>query len=51
MIWKLSDLDDCDQIVSLFLFGDVYKHLWKTEKGKVIAILNASIMQQAEKVL
>ncbi|NXJ11857.1 MCM10 protein, partial [Odontophorus gujanensis] len=34
-IWRLNDLRDLGQCVSLFLFGDVHKELWKTEQGTV----------------
>ncbi|KAK2163131.1 hypothetical protein LSH36_85g07077 [Paralvinella palmiformis] len=48
-IWRLSDLADCDKVVSLFLFNKVFQELWKTVPGTVIGILNPSIMQSAEK--
>ncbi|XP_031214204.1 protein MCM10 homolog isoform X1 [Mastomys coucha] len=44
-IWKLNDLRDLTQCVSLFLFGDVHKDLWKTEQGTVIGLLNANPMK------
>uniref|UniRef100_A0A2K5ICA5 Protein MCM10 homolog n=1 Tax=Colobus angolensis palliatus TaxID=336983 RepID=A0A2K5ICA5_COLAP len=44
-IWKLNDLRDLTQCVSLFLFGEVHKALWKTEQGTVIGILNANPMK------
>ncbi|XP_028620734.1 protein MCM10 homolog [Grammomys surdaster] len=44
-IWKLNDLHDLTQCVSLFLFGDVHKDLWKTEQGTVIGLLNANPMK------
>ena len=49
-IWRLSDLADCDKVVSLFLFNKVFQELWKTAAGTVIGILNPSIMQSSEKV-
>ncbi|KAH9503642.1 minichromosome maintenance- protein [Bulinus truncatus] len=48
-IWKLNDLEDLDNCVSFFLFGEVHKHLWKTEVGTVIGVLNPSIMESMEK--
>lgn len=47
-IWKLNDLRDLTQCVSLFLFGDVHKDLWKTEQGTVIGLLNANPMKPKE---
>ncbi|XP_008067267.1 protein MCM10 homolog isoform X2 [Carlito syrichta] len=44
-IWKLNDLRDLTQCVSLFLFGEVHKELWKTEQGTVIGLLNANPMK------
>ncbi|XP_052012722.1 protein MCM10 homolog [Apodemus sylvaticus] len=44
-IWKLNDLRDLTQCVSLFLFGDVHKDLWKTEQGTVVGLLNANPMK------
>ncbi|XP_063466170.1 protein MCM10 homolog isoform X4 [Symphalangus syndactylus] len=44
-IWKLNDLRDLTQCVSLFLFGEVHKALWKTEQGTVVGILNANPMK------
>ena len=49
-IWKLSDLEDCDHVVSFFLFGQVYKEHWKTNLGSVVGLLNPSIMDSADKV-
>ncbi|NWU98466.1 MCM10 protein, partial [Upupa epops] len=34
-IWRLNDLRDLNQFVSLFLFGDVHKEHWKTDQGTV----------------
>ncbi|XP_036921818.1 protein MCM10 homolog [Sturnira hondurensis] len=44
-IWRLNDLRDLTQYVSLFLFGEVHKELWKTEQGTVIGLLNANPMR------
>lgn len=50
-IWKLSDLgpNTSNEIVALFLFGDVYKEHWKTTEGSVVALLNASLLPAKEK--
>ncbi|CAL1542750.1 unnamed protein product [Lymnaea stagnalis] len=48
-IWKLNDLEDLDNSVSFFLFGEVHKHLWKTDLGTVVGVLNPSIMDSMEK--
>ncbi|NXS83170.1 MCM10 protein, partial [Erpornis zantholeuca] len=34
-IWRLNDLRDLNDCVSLFLFGEVHKELWKTDQGTV----------------
>ncbi|KAM6383603.1 protein MCM10 homolog [Alca torda] len=47
-IWRLNDLRDLNQCVSLFLFGDVHKEHWKTEQGTVIGLLNANSMKPKE---
>ncbi|XP_006150064.1 protein MCM10 homolog [Tupaia chinensis] len=44
-IWRLNDLRDLTRYVSLFLFGDVHKELWKTEQGTVVGLLNANPMK------
>ena len=49
-IWRMSDLVNCDKSVSLFLFNTVHRDLWKMLAGSVIGILNASVMQNSEKV-
>ena len=49
-IWRLSDLVNCDKTVSLFLFNTVHRDLWKTAVGSVVGVLNASMMQNADKV-
>ncbi|XP_076469031.1 protein MCM10 homolog [Babylonia areolata] len=48
-IWKLSDLQETDVTVSFFLFGQVYKQLWKMDVGNVIGLLNPNIMDSMEK--
>ncbi|XP_041348945.1 protein MCM10 homolog [Gigantopelta aegis] len=50
-IWKMSDLEDCDHVVSFFLFGQVYKDHWKTNLGSVVGLLNPSIMDSADKAV
>jgi minichromosome maintenance protein 10 len=49
-IWKLSDLAFHLQnsTVSLFLFGESHKQLWKTAEGSVVAVLNPSILPSRE---
>uniref|UniRef100_A0A663LZ21 Protein MCM10 homolog n=1 Tax=Athene cunicularia TaxID=194338 RepID=A0A663LZ21_ATHCN len=47
-IWRLNDLRDLNQCVSLFLFGDVHKEHWKTDQGTVIGLLNANPMKPKE---
>ncbi|EPY89208.1 protein MCM10-like protein [Camelus ferus] len=44
-IWRLNDLRDLTRYVSLFLFGEVHKQLWKTEQGTVVGLLNANPMK------
>ncbi|XP_012668902.1 protein MCM10 homolog [Otolemur garnettii] len=44
-IWRLNDLHDLTRCVSLFLFGEVHKDLWKREQGTVIGLLNANPMK------
>ncbi|XP_067025382.1 protein MCM10 homolog isoform X2 [Acropora muricata] len=50
-IWKLSDLgaNSTNELIALFLFGDVYKEHWKTVEGSVVALLNASLLPAKEK--
>lgn len=43
-IWKISDLKGDLKAVSLFLFQDAHKQLWKTAVGMVVAILNPNIL-------
>lgn len=47
-IWKLNDLHNLEVFVSLLLFNDVHKELWKTEAGTVIGILNPNPMKQRD---
>ncbi|XP_019062630.1 protein MCM10 homolog isoform X3 [Fukomys damarensis] len=44
-IWRLNDLRDLTSCVSLFLFGEVHRELWKTEQGTVVGLLNANPMK------
>ncbi|GFR66544.1 sensitized chromosome inheritance modifier [Elysia marginata] len=48
-IWRLNDLEDLDNSVSFFLFGEKHKQLWKTEPGTVIGVLNPGMMDALEK--
>ncbi|XP_049288102.1 protein MCM10 homolog [Anopheles funestus] len=43
-IWKLSDLHGDIKMVSLFLFGQAYKDLWKTAEGTALAVLNPNVL-------
>uniref|UniRef100_A0A182T8C9 Protein MCM10 homolog n=1 Tax=Anopheles maculatus TaxID=74869 RepID=A0A182T8C9_9DIPT len=43
-IWKLSDLHGDIKMVSLFLFGQAYKDLWKTALGTALAVLNPNVL-------
>ncbi|XP_059510812.1 protein MCM10 homolog isoform X2 [Stegostoma tigrinum] len=47
-IWHLSDLRSSNLNLSLFLFGNVHKEHWKTEKGTVIGLLNANPMKSKD---
>ncbi|XP_062435063.1 protein MCM10 homolog [Rhea pennata] len=47
-IWRLNDLRDLNQCISVFLFGDVHKEHWKTDQGTVIGLLNANLMKPKE---
>ncbi|XP_058525451.1 protein MCM10 homolog [Ochotona princeps] len=47
-IWRLNDLRDLTHCVSLFLFGEVHKQLWKTEQGTVVGLLNANPMKSRD---
>lgn len=48
-IWKLNDLQNCEENVSFFLFGEVYKTHWKLAVGSVIGLLNPNMMDKSEK--
>ena len=48
-IWKLNDLEDLENSVSFFLFGEKHKQLWKTSLGTVIGVLNPGIMDALDK--
>uniref|UniRef100_A0A182JWH1 Protein MCM10 homolog n=1 Tax=Anopheles christyi TaxID=43041 RepID=A0A182JWH1_9DIPT len=43
-IWKLSDLHGDIKMVTLFLFGQAFKDLWKTAEGTVLAVLNPNVL-------
>lgn len=45
-IWRLSDLKGEIRTVSLFLFGNAYKELWKTVQGTCMAVLNPTIFEK-----
>ncbi|KAL4660306.1 hypothetical protein GN956_G429 [Arapaima gigas] len=47
-IWKLNDLRDLEVYISLFLFGEVHKELWKTAPGTVIGLLNPNPLKPKE---
>lgn len=44
--WQLSDLQGDLKTVSLFLFGNAHKQLWKTVVRTVVGILNPSILEK-----
>ena len=48
-IWKLNDLDDLDNSVSFFLFGEVWKTHWKMDIGTVLGVLNPDMMDSMDK--
>ncbi|XP_042902666.1 protein MCM10 homolog isoform X2 [Parasteatoda tepidariorum] len=43
-IWKMSDLHDCEKVVTMFLFGAAHAEHWKMTVGTVIGFLNPSLM-------
>ncbi|XP_064475902.1 protein MCM10 homolog [Ornithodoros turicata] len=43
-IWKMTDLVDCENLVSFFMFGEVHQKHWKTAIGSVVGVLNPSVM-------
>lgn len=48
IIWKLSDLKGDMKQISLFLFKNAYKELWKNSQGTAIAVLNPSLFPRKE---
>lgn len=48
IIWKLSDLKGDIKTISLFLFGNAYKELWKSTIGTVLGVLNPTIMDKKD---
>ncbi|KYN08779.1 Protein MCM10 like protein [Cyphomyrmex costatus] len=49
-IWKISDLSDDVKTVSIFLFSNAYKQLWKTIVGSVIGILNPNVLESKDNI-
>ncbi|EFN81946.1 protein MCM10 homolog isoform X2 [Harpegnathos saltator] len=49
-IWKISDLSDDLKTVTVFLFSNAYKQLWKTITGNVIGILNPNVLESKDNV-
>ncbi|KYN43855.1 Protein MCM10 like protein [Trachymyrmex septentrionalis] len=49
-IWKISDLSDDLKTVSIFLFSNAYKQLWKTIVGNVIGILNPNVLESKDNI-
>lgn len=47
-IWKLNDLHNLEVFVSLLLFHEVHRELWKTDPGTVIGLLNPNPMKQKD---
>ncbi|XP_022917602.2 protein MCM10 homolog [Onthophagus taurus] len=45
-IWTVSDLQFDLKTVSLFLFGNAHKELWKSCVGTVIAVLNPAVLEK-----
>lgn len=48
IIWKLSDLKGDMKQISLFLFKNAYKELWKTSQGTAVAVLNPSLFSRKD---
>ncbi|KAH8269366.1 hypothetical protein KR018_007480 [Drosophila ironensis] len=44
--WKLSDLRGDVKTISLFLFKEAHKSLWKTAEGMCLAVLNPTIFER-----
>ncbi|XP_022224430.2 protein MCM10 homolog [Drosophila obscura] len=44
--WKLSDLRGEIKTVSIFLFKEAHKTLWKTAEGMCLAVLNPTIFER-----
>ncbi|XP_016989309.1 protein MCM10 homolog [Drosophila rhopaloa] len=44
--WKLSDLRGEVKTISLFLFKEAHKSLWKTTEGLCLAVLNPTIFER-----
>ncbi|XP_046141775.1 protein MCM10 homolog [Osmia bicornis bicornis] len=49
-IWKISDLSDTINTVSLFMFSTAYKSFWKTTVGTVIGVLNPNILESKDNI-
>ncbi|KAG4073569.1 hypothetical protein HA402_000793 [Bradysia odoriphaga] len=48
VIWTLSDLRGEIKTISLFLFKNAYKQLWKTAEGMVVAVLNPGVFDSKQ---
>lgn len=48
-LWTLSDLRGDLKTVTVFLFGNAHKELWKTAAGTAVGILNADILENNSK--
>ncbi|XP_055327689.1 protein MCM10 homolog [Paramacrobiotus metropolitanus] len=47
-IWKMMDLEDSANSVTLFLFGDAHSDSWRVQASNVVVILNASILPKKD---